>query len=89
MSTRVIPLTKPGALWSQREYIACLAMGIGFAAHRAGVINQLFHYGFPDGINCTTVEVSPTSVVRYVDHPFSRSDNWIAKCRAEMALVHA
>lgn len=81
---RVIPLTPPGPLWSQREYVACMKMGIEFASHRKGDMNQLFHYGFPGDIGCTTILVSPTGVLRYVDHNFSKTHNWIALCSAAM-----
>lgn len=82
MSDRVIPLTKPGPLWSQREYVACAQLGIGFAAHRHGEIFQAFHYGFPDEIGCTTVVVDTGGVRRYIDHPFTRTLDWIDRAAA-------
>jgi hypothetical protein len=84
---RVIPLTPPGELWSQREYVACQRLGIEFAAHRAldvhGRATQLqwFHYGFPEDIGCTSVLVGST-VQRYVDHTFKRKPGWLDLCRA-------
>lgn len=82
MSARVIPLTPSGALWSQREYVRCMALNIEFACHRDGPIGQWFHYGFPDDIGCTSVQVTTTGVVRYVDHSFPRGLDWINRCRA-------
>jgi hypothetical protein len=82
---RAIPITPPGSHWSQREYVACLNMGIGFAAHRYGEVYEAFHYGFPEEINCTTVIVSAGGVERYVDHPFTRTLDWIDKCSAALA----
>lgn len=76
---RVIPLTPPGPLWSQREYVACMEIGIGFSAHRHGDIKEAFHYAFPDDIGCTTVIVG-SDVERYVDHGFGRTHDWIARC---------
>lgn len=82
MTDRVIPLTPPGPLWSQREYVAAMQLGIGFAAHRHGSLNQAFHYGFPGDIGCTTVIVSSVAIVRYIDHDFKRDADWIERCRA-------
>lgn len=82
MTERVIPLTKPGPLWSQREYVACMQLGIEFAAHRSGVTTQAFHYGFPEDIGCTTVIVAPDKVLRYIDHPFNRTIDWISRASA-------
>lgn len=79
MSERVIPLTQPGPLWSQREYVACMQIGIGFAAHRHGAIGEAFHYGFPGDIGCTTVIVG-SGVVRYIDHDFMRTIDWVDRC---------
>jgi hypothetical protein len=85
MNDRVIPLTEPGPNWSQREYVECTRLGIGFAAHRAGDINQHFHYHFPaPADNCTTVVASPTKVLRYVDHGFWPGVEWIKQCVAAM-----
>lgn len=78
---RVIPLTPPGALWSQREYIAAVGMGIGFAAHRASDIDQWFHYAFPDDIGCTSVRVGPSGAKQYIDHEFRRQTGWLELCR--------
>lgn len=80
MTDRVIPLTPPGPLWSQREYVACMQMGIAFAAHRHGDLRQAFHYGFPDDIGCTTVIVSVYGVERYIDHDFTRTTDWVDRC---------
>jgi hypothetical protein len=77
---RAIPLTPPGPAWSQSEYIACRELGIGFAAHRYGEVYQVFHYGFPDGICCTSIIVSTGGVERYIDHPFTRTLDWIERC---------
>lgn len=82
---RAIPLTPPGALWSQREYVAAMAIGIAFAAHRASGIDQWFHYAFPDDIGCTSVLVGPSGVRRYVDHEFPRQLGWLDLCRAAIA----
>lgn len=85
---RVIPLTPPGPNWSQREYVKALTMGIGFAAHRVGQLGQVFHYGFPGDIGCTSVIVNSNGPLRYVDHAFGpRPVDWIERCR--LALVVA
>lgn len=76
--SRAVPLTAPGPLWSQREYVACMKMGIQFAAHRCGVRHQAFHYGFPQDIPCTTVIVGVDGVVEYIDHDFTLGPNWIS-----------
>lgn len=78
---RVIPLTPPGPLWSQREYVATMGMGIQFAAHRAGDLEQWFHYGFPDDIGCTSVRVGIDGAKSYVDHEFPRQPDWLKLCR--------
>lgn len=82
---RVIPLTPPGPVWSQREYVACLQLGIGFAAHRAGVVNEAFHYGFPADLGCTTAIVNACGVIRYIDHGFEKTTDWISRCRAAIS----
>jgi hypothetical protein len=79
---RAIPITPPGPLWSQREYVTCMQMGIQFAAHRAGDMYQWFHYGFPEDINCTSVLVGVDGPKKYVDHNFTRDIEWIKKCAA-------
>lgn len=82
MAERVIPLTPPGPNWSQREYVACVEKGIGFAAHGArNNLAQWFHYGFPSDIGCTSVLIAGDRVLKYVDHPMLRVDDWINKCR--------
>jgi hypothetical protein len=87
--TQAIPLTNPGPLWSQREYVACRALGIGFAAHSAwrGSIYQHFHYHFPEDANrCTTVTVSAIDVVSHTNHRFKPDTlNWIKQCSGAMA----
>jgi hypothetical protein len=85
MNERVIPFTPSGVLWSQREYVRCTELGIGFAAHRDGLLTHWFHYAFPEDIGCTSVLVSHTGVARYIDHAFSRDFNWINRCRAAVA----
>jgi len=85
MEKRVIPLTPPGPLWSQREYVKAMQLGIEFAAHRANSIDQWFHYAFPDEIGCTSVLVSPTQVLRYVDHEFPKQVDWLSVARAAVA----
>ena len=82
---RVIPLTPPGPLWSQREYVAAMGIGIHFAAHRAGPIEQWFHYGFPDDIGCTSVRVGAGEPKEYVDHEFPRQIGWLELCRVALA----
>lgn len=83
--TRVIPLTQPGPLWSQREYVACRKLGIGFAAHRHGETRQVFHYYFPAEANCcTSVIVHTEGVERYIDHNFVPGTDWIGQCSAAM-----
>lgn len=85
--SRAIPLTPPGPLWSQREYVECVKLGIGFAAHRASDIDQWFHYAFPADIGCASVRVGPAGPVSYVDHAFVRDIGWIDRCRAAVARV--
>lgn len=80
MNSRPIPLTPPGSNWSQREYVAAMALGIGFAAHRHGDLREAFHYGFPDDIGCTTVIVDTSGIVRWIDHDFTRVPDWIRRC---------
>ncbi len=82
MAARVIPLTPPGALWSQREYVACMQLGIGFSAHRHGEVKQAFHYAFPDDIGCTSVIVDAGGPQTYVDHEFGREGDWISRAAA-------
>lgn len=86
---RVIPLTPQGALWSQREYVAAMAMGIGFAAHRASAIDQWFHYALPDDIGCTSVLIGPSGVKQYVDHDFTRGTDWLDLCRTAVVKAAA
>lgn len=74
---RVIPLTSPGPLWSQREYVACMQLNIGFAAHRHGETRQAFHYRFPD---CCTTIITGTGVDRYIDHEWQPNLDWITRC---------
>lgn len=81
MTERVIPLTPPGRLWSQREYVAAHAIGVAFAAHRATDLRQWFHYAFPHEIGCTSVLVGVDGPILYVDHDFARSIDWLAKAR--------
>jgi hypothetical protein len=82
MTDRAIPLTQPGPQWSQREYVACCKLNIGFSAHRYGTYRQAFHYGFPEDIGCTTVIVGPVEVETYIDHDFVKGINWIHDCAA-------
>jgi hypothetical protein len=85
---RVIPLTPHGALWSQREYVACQQMGIEFAAHRAdGGVAQWFHYGFPGDIGCTSILVDGGGPRKYIDHNFDCTINWLGDVRAALAKV--
>ncbi len=79
---RVVPLTKSGPLWSQREYVACREQGIGFAAHRHRQVYEAFHYGFPGDVGCTTVIVSTAGPEKFIDHEFTRDIDWIERCAA-------
>lgn len=83
MIVRPIPITKPGPLWSQREYVACQALRIGFSAHRHGDIKQAFHYHFPS-IGCTTLIVNAAGVERAIDHGFEPGLDWISQCAAAL-----
>jgi hypothetical protein len=80
--THAVPLTPPGPLWSQREYVAALALGIGFAAHRAGDLDQWFHYAFPGDVGCTSVRVGVDGAKQHVVHGFLRAAGWPQKMRA-------
>lgn len=82
---RVIPLTPPGPLWSQREYVAAMSMGIEFAAHRHGDLEQWFHYAFPQDIGCTSVRVGVSGVKEYVDHEHPRQPGWLEISRVALA----
>ena len=84
MTDRVIPLTAPGPLWSQREYVECMKIGVGFAAHRHREIHQAFHYHFPNGIGCSTVLINGSCVMSYIDHDFTPGINWIEQCSAAL-----
>jgi hypothetical protein len=85
-----LPLTDPGSHWSQREYVACVKLGIGFACHRYGETSQVFHYHFPEGIGCTSIIVHPTTERGtsmqhiYHEHEFEAGTDWIDACRASM-----
>jgi hypothetical protein len=79
MTERSIPLTPPGSHWSQTEYVACMRLGIGFAAHRYGEVKEVFHYHFPD-IGCTSVIVFDDTVEKYIDHTFEPTIDWIKQC---------
>lgn len=82
MSEHAIPLTEPGPNWSQREYVACLNLGIGFAAHRLGALMQVFHYGFPEDIGCASVIVGRRWVEQRIYHEFGPLPlDWIERCR--------
>lgn len=88
MTDRVIPLTPPGPRWSQREYIKAMTMGIGFAAHRLDHLDEVFHYGFPEDIGCTSVLVRNRAAVAYMDHAFgSRPLDWIQRCRVAVTVA--
>ena len=83
MTDRVIPLTPPGPLWSQREYVAAMRCDIGFTAHLRSDGRQWFHYAFPDDVGCTSVLISGVGdVLRYVDHKFHRNPDWIKQAAA-------
>ena len=86
--TRPMPFTPPGPVWSQREYVACMELGIAFAAHRHGEVGQVFHYAFPGDIGCTSVLVSPLAggTHTYIDHPFTRCSDWIDKAAAAVCF---
>jgi len=83
MTTTNLPLTAPGPLWSQREYVLAVTQGIGFASHHAGDITQHFHYRLPEG-RCCTLKVGPGGVRRRVDHAFVPRLDWITQCQAAM-----
>lgn len=87
-TARAIPLTPPGPLWSQREYIECRKLGIGFAAHRFGDVRQVFHYRFPIAPPgaCTSVIVSVGGVDKYIDHPFEPRVDWLSQCAQAVYL---
>lgn len=86
---RVIPLTEPGPYWAQREYLACMDLHIGFAAHgTANGMKQHWHYAFPLPADCcTTIVVNVASIERYVDHDFgpAAGGDWLQRCRIAMA----
>lgn len=77
-NVRAIPLTPPGALWSQREYVEASRSGIGFTAHGTESMRQWFHYAFPGDVGCTSVLIEGTRPLQYVDHTFKREPGWIA-----------
>lgn len=81
-NARVIPLTDPGPHWSQREYVACRKLDIGFAAHRHGELGQVFHYRFPDC--CTSIVTLGERADRYIDHSFVPGINWLEQCSASL-----
>jgi hypothetical protein len=83
MTQPVVPLTKPGPLWSQREYTACQELHIGFAAHQRGMFLQEFHYHFP-GIGCTTCLVSSLAVLERIYHDFEPTPDWIQQCKRNL-----
>ena len=75
---RSIPLTPPGPVWSQREYVAASRSGIGFTAHAFRGTQQWFHYAFPGDVGCTSVLIAGDKPVLYVDHDFKRESGWIS-----------
>jgi hypothetical protein len=78
----VVPFTPPGALWSQREYVHCTSLRIGFTAHRHNAMHEAFHYHFP-GVGCTTVLVSFSGIERRIYHEFAPDTaDWIKQCSA-------
>ncbi len=84
MTDHVVPLTPPGANWRQREYVACVSIGVQFAAHGVWDLSEVFHYSFPEGINCISVIVDSRGPVEYIVHDFPRCPDWILKCAREV-----
>ena len=81
---RAIPLTPPGPNWSQREYVACTKVGIGFAAHGShSGLHSVWHYGFPGDIGCTSVLIKDGRAIAYFDHNFVRTAGWIDRARRD------
>lgn len=86
----VIPLSNPGPNRSQREYVLCLCMGIGFAAHRFSDTKEVYHYKFPRDMGCVSaiIDLGGPGQHTYIVHNNIRSDDlkWIEKCRKEIEL---
>jgi hypothetical protein len=77
-----LPLTPypwPSGLWAQTEYVACLALNVGFSAHRAGDLKHWFHYKLPTelGGRCVSLLVFLDRVEKRIEHNFNPDLDWI------------